>query len=427
MTKSKLIKAFSVLLILFLSIDNGFPCSTYKVTVNGSTMYGMNYDTWFDHPRIWFETEGYGAVFSGANYQGGNDLTPQSGMNEFGLSFGTLATATPENGKVSPNKKQISSRSFYLKDILHNCKTVEEVKAYIEEYDHSSLSNDVFIYTDKSGQYLIVEPYTMTLGNENKYVLANFCPSTIIDFSTIKQQRYINGTTFLNNKIDTSIAFCTALSDTMHVCRNKIGDGTLLTSIYDLNKGIVYLYFYHDYNHMVAFNLKEELAKGNHSFEIPSLFPANAEYQKLLDFKTPMNSASINLFMRFCLLLFLISTIYFFVSYIRNRKIKYAPYKLLLSSMCLIMMYYIFVLAREINIFYFPAPYKGYNFSMVDFAAYIPFLTLLLIIPLLLITIKVFTENAWRNLSKWLFAINNLIFLTLIVLFTYWGLYDVFN
>lgn len=213
----------------------------------------------------------------------------------------------------------------------------------------------------------------------------------------------------------------------MHVCRNKIGDGTLLTSIYDLNKGIVNLYFYHDYNNVVAFNLKEELAKGNHSFEIPSLFPANAEYQKLLDFKTPMNSASINLFMRFCILIFLISTIYFFVSYIRNRKIKYAPYKLLLSSMCLIMMYYIFVLAREINIFYFPAPYKGYYFSMLDFAAYIPFLTLLLIIPLLLINRKVFTENAWRNLSIWLFTINNLIFLTLIILFTYWGLYDVFN
>ena len=189
MTKSNFIKAILGAFALLLSVDKSFPCSTYKVTVNGSTMYGMNYDTWFNHPKIWFETNGYGAVFTGANYQGGNNLTPQSGMNEFGLSFGTLATATPENGSQLPNKKPITSRSKYLKDILHSCKTVEEVKAYIEQYDHSSLFSDVFIYTDKSGQYLIVEPYTLTLGNESKYVLANFCPSTADLMSTLVMGR----------------------------------------------------------------------------------------------------------------------------------------------------------------------------------------------------------------------------------------------
>jgi len=427
MTKSNFLKILSVILILLLSVDKVFPCSAYKVTINGSTIYGINYDTWLIHPRIWFETNGYGAVFTGANYQGGNDLTPQSGMNEFGLSFGTLATATPENGKTSPNKKQITSRSKYLKDILHTCKTVKEVNAYIEQYDHSSLSSDVFIYTDKSGQYLIVEPYKTTLGNDSKYVLANFCPSTITDFNTIKQQRYINGTAFLKNKIDTSIAFCTALSDTMHVCRKKIGDGTLLTSIYDLNKSLVYLYFYHDYKHQVKFDLKQELAKGNHSFEIPSLFPANREYQKLLDYKTPINSVAVDSFLRFSFCLFLLTAIYFLISYFRNRKLKYASTKLLLSVFSIILMYYMLVLAREINIFYSPAPYQDYKFSMLNIAAYIPFLTLILIFPFVLINRKIFQENAWRNFSKWLFTLNNLTYLTLIILFAYWGLYNVFN
>ena len=427
MTKSNLFKSFLVIFVLVLTIDKGFACSTYKVTVNGSTMYGMNYDTWFTHPRIWFETNDIGAVFSGANNQGADGFAPQSGMNVFGLSFGTLATATPDNGVPSPNKKQIISRTNYLKDILHKCKTVEEVKAYIEQYDHSLLANDIFLYTEKSGKYLIVEPYTLTLGSDNKYVLANFCPSTVKDFNTIKQQRYINGTTFLKNKIDTSLAFCTALSDTMHVCRQKIGDGTLLTSIYDLNNGVVHLYFYHDYKHQVQFNLNEELAKGNHTFEIPSLFPTNKEYQKLLAFKTPINSSAIDWFLRYSLILFLISAIYFLVSYFRNRNIKYASYKLLLSALGLIMMYYVFVLATEVNIFYFPAPYKNYKPSLLDLAGYIPFLTLLLIIPLLLINRKVFIENAWRKFSKWLFTINSLTYLTLIVLFAYWGLYNIFN
>lgn len=427
MVKLKLIKTFFGTLLLLLSIDKGFACSTYKVTVNGSTMYGINYDAWFNHPRIWFETNGFGAVFSGANNQGADGFSPQSGMNVFGLSFGTLATATPDNGTSSPNKKQVTSRANYLKDVLHKCKTVDEVKAYIEQYDHSFFAKDVFLYTDKSGKYLIVEPYTLTLGNDDKYVLANFCPSTINDFSTIKQQRFINGTAFLKNKIDTSLAFCTALSDTMHVCRDKIGDGTLLTSIYDLSRGIVHLYFYHDYKHHVQFVLNEELAKGNHTFEIPALFPPNEEYQKLLDFKTPMNSMAIDRFLRFSLLLFLISAVYFFVSYFRNRKIKYAPYKLLLSLFSLIMMYYVFALSTKINIFYFPAPYKDYKFSLLTIAAYIPFLTLLIIIPLLLLNRKVFKENTWQSGSKWLLTINNLIYLILLMLFAYWGLFNVFN
>lgn len=423
MTKSK----FVVLLLLLFSAGRGFACSTYKVTVNGSTMYGINYDTWCNHPRIWFETTGCGAVFSGANYQGMNDLTPQSGMNEFGLSFGTLAAPTPENGQSSPSKKQITSRSAYLKGILHSCKTVEEVSQYIDQYDHSSLSQDVFIYTDKSGRYLIVEPYKLTFGQENKYVLANFCPSTITDFSTIKQQRYINGTAFLKDKIDASLAFCTALSDTMHVCRKKMGDGTLLTSIYDLNGGIVHLYFYHDYRQPVRFNLAEELKKGNHSFEIASLFPTNEEYQKLLDFKTPINSVAVDWFLRFSFCLFLISGVYFFVSYFRNRKLNYASTKLWLSGFNFILMVFMLVLAREMSIFYMPAPYKYYKPSPLDAAGYIPFLTLLLIIPLFLINKKVIIENSWRIGSKWLFTINNLMYSILILLFAYWGFYTVFS
>src|SRR5436190_642735 len=194
---------------LVLSYSTVIACSTYKVTVDGMTRYGMNYDTWFVKPRIWFETNGYGAAFTGANYQGGNDLTPQSGMNEYGLSFGTLAIPTPD-GKSPTGKKQITSRSEYLKSILHSCKNIDEAKSFVEQYDHSSISNDVFIYIEPSGKYLVVEPYELIVGNENKYVLSNFCPSTITDFSIIKQRRYINGNAFLKNKIDTSLQFCKA-------------------------------------------------------------------------------------------------------------------------------------------------------------------------------------------------------------------------
>lgn len=398
------------------------PCSSYKITLAGTTMYGMNYDTWFTSPRIWFETTGYGAMFTGANFQGGHDLTPQAGLNEYGLAFGTLATPTPPKTKSLIAKKPITSRSSYLKSILHNCKNVMEVKNYIDQYDHSTFLNDVFFYIDAAGQYLIVEPYTLTVGNDPKYVIANFCPSTITDYSTIKQTRYINGVTFLKTKIDTSLAFCTALSDTMHVCRQKKGDGTLLTSIWNLNRKIVHIYFYHDYTKAISFNLSEELAKGDHYYDIVKKFPPNAEYQQLLAYKTPSNSKFIERLLCILAGLFMISSPYFLISYFRNRNSKFARYKLLLSFLSLCLFYYMYCLLTVMNIYYFPAPYQHYKFGIISLASYLPYLILILVAPLLILNKKVLATNAWQRLASLLFVANNLAYLLLIGLFFYWGL-----
>lgn len=425
MNRSTTIKVSLLAVALLLCVDRVLPCSAYKVTVGPSTRFGMNYDTWFEHPRIWFETTGHGAAFTGANDMGAAGFSPQSGMNVYGLSFGTLATRTPDNGAPPVGKKPIPGRVQYLKDILHACRTVEEVKAYIEQYDHSVLSNDVFLYTDRSGRYLVVEPYTLTLGDDASYVISNFCPSTISDLHSITQQRYINGTAFLQNKIDTTLAFCTALSDTMHVCRAKHGDGTLLTSIWDLQNDNVDLYFYHDYTHPVHFNLTEELAHGDHAIEIPTLFPPNKEYQQLLGFKTPLNSSVLDRSLLFCLFLFLLSAVYFPLSYFRNRTAPYAGYKWMLAALGLAMTYYVFQLATEMGIFYFPAPYRDPGSTLLTLAGYLPFVILLALIPLLLLNRKVVKEKAWRGASRWLFTLNSTAYVALIVLFGYWGLYNV--
>jgi hypothetical protein len=211
----------------------------------------------------------------------------------------------------------------------------------------------------------------------------------------------------------------------MHVCRSKIGDGTLLTSIWDLNNGNVHLYFYHDYTQQVQFNINKELAKGDHFYEITSLFPPNEEYQKLIDFKTPMNSDTIEWLLLVCLCLFAFTFLYFLIEYFRNRKTKYAGYKLLLASISFCLVYYMVQLETEMAIYYFPAPYKGYRFGLLDIASYFPFAIALLIIPVLIINRGILKENTWKKTSKFLFTVNSVAYLILIVLFSYWGFYNV--
>jgi len=405
----------------------------YKITINDKTMVGCNEDAWRLTSRIWFEngtnTNPYGAAFTGSRFDGANGYAPQSGMNEFGLSFSRLASHKPENHITIPqNKKNISNPTLYLKQIIHSCKTVEEVKDFISQYDYSYFIEDVFIYIDRSGKYLVVEPYHMSIGQESKYVLSNFCPSATPEKDAMKLDRYRKGIGFLKNKLDTTLSFCTALSDTMHVCREKIGDGTLLTSIWDLKNGHIHLCFYHQYKNSVQFSLKDELAKGDHMIEIPALFEPNSEFEQLRHYKIPQNNMLIMGFLMASGILFFLSSLFFIINYFRTgQNTKYAYIQLALFPLGFILLFYMFTLCRTTYIFYFPSPYRDTQNIFVSMVSYVPFLILLLIIPFLLINRKLWKEKLWGSFSKWLFTLNNAVYSVLLVLFVYWGLFNVFG
>ena len=269
-------------------------CSMYKITVDGKTMVGCNHDAWLTTPKIWFEKakrhDGYGTVFTGSRQVSANRTTPQSGMNTAGLVFSRLSSYYPKQSNRFKARRKITNEADYLSEILHRCATVKEVKKYIQQYDHSFFLNDVFIYIDRSGDYLIVEPYKLIEGNNPNYVLANFCPSITNNEQARKLERYRNGRDFLKrHKASASIDFSTALSDTMAVCRSRNGDGTLITSIFDTKEKNVGIYFYHNFDSLVQFNLTDELSKGDHILNIAEMFPRNPEFEKLINFKN-MNS-----------------------------------------------------------------------------------------------------------------------------------------
>ena len=134
-------------LVFILSFHVGDSCSMYKVTKNGKTMVGCNEDAWRTTSHIWFEVgqnKQYGAAFTGSRWDGKNGYAPQSGMNEHGLVFSRLASYHPEiNTSKFNNRIKITNPTRYLKEILHSCRTVEEVKKFIERYDQRYFLEDV--------------------------------------------------------------------------------------------------------------------------------------------------------------------------------------------------------------------------------------------------------------------------------------------
>jgi hypothetical protein len=408
-------------------IPKTFACSGYKITKNGKTFFGSNEDAWRLTPHLWFETAKtpgtYGAAFTGSRWDGKYGYAPQTGMNEMGLAFERLASYHPIQ-KTNGNKKPITKPTNFLKEVLKRCKTVEEVKTFYSQFDHSYFKEDVFIYVDSTGNYLIVEPYKLTIGNEPTYVISNFCPSITEKESAFRLDRYRNGVAFLEKEYEASFAYCCELSKAMHVSRPKIGDGTLLTSNWNLNDLTFKLYFFHDFEHSVSYDLKTELAKGDHIIALQDLFPPNKAFKQLAAYQIPQNNKKIGMMLVGFGGLFFVTALFFLGKMVIKKAV--VPYRFLpivLILVGLLFTYYMFVLVTNMSIFYFPSPYQDASSWTVTLTSYLPYLLVFLIIPFWYFTFKLFRQSNWGKWSIGLVSINLMAYTVLIGFFVYWQFY----
>lgn len=432
MLKSDLLRIILIAALNAIYPLSVWPCSMYKITVHGKTLVGNNEDSWRQTSRIWFEpgeNATYGAVYVG--YADKQD--PDGGMNEFGLVFDAFTMLRkPGIARKDPQKKDFTYR--LLRTIMQQCKTVDDVFLFLKQYNLHVLNGSplfnggMLLFIDKTGKYLVVEADKMTPGQEDKFVLANFSLAGTKDLSQVKIERYRRGVAFLkNNPLDTSLAFCTALSDTMSVHRAKAGDGTLYTSIYDLNAGLIHTYFFHDYSKCITFNLQYELAKGNHGYSFPLLFPDNVNYTKFLSYHTPQNNQVIFYFLMSCGLFFFISCGLLLFSYFKTKPAKYNCVKPGVAVLNIVLGIYTFVLLKNQAIFYFPSPYYDPDSRLVSWTSYLPVVLLLCIIPLIVGTQKILQQNGCTTLLKGLLITNHLVYLILLGWFNYWKLFSVFH
>lgn len=253
---------------------HAIPCTVYKITKNGKTFVGNNEDYWDANTRIWFEKGKAGEY--GAMYVGQDNLVAQGGMNEKGLVFDGFSV---QERQIKYKTGKLKFYPTLFKDVIKKCQNTAEVAAMLGKYDLSPLNGGMLLYVEKNGKYLVVEADTMMMGNEDNYLLSNFCPSQTSNVQDLNIPYYQKGRKLMEQHIDTSMSYLTQLSDTLHQDFGRGFGGTLYTTIYDLNEGIVNLYFYHDYSVTVKFNLKNELNKKDRILVIPEMFPDNTAGQ----------------------------------------------------------------------------------------------------------------------------------------------------
>lgn len=403
------------LVVSMLCFNLSFACSGFKITANGKTFVGNNEDSWRINPKLWFvpASEGkYGVVYVGAN----SDDMSEGAVNEKGLMYDGFTIATKPS---KPNGTEKAPKSF-LREIMQTCATVEDVKEKLKKYNRYFFDRGMLFMVDRNGQYLVIEPDTIVEGNDPKYILTNFCPS-ITDVKDVPQKRYWRGKAFIEHRNNADLATALGMMDTMSECRPRFGDGTMYTSLYDLDSGNIYLYFYHDYTHEVKLNIAEELAKGERKILLASLFPSNAEYEKIRAYHTPFNDNKLLGTLLISAAMLLLFALFYLVSYIRTRQLSGAYIKLLLAVVNVGLAYYLWLIARNEGVYYFPAPYNdGYN-KILAVLSYLPIALALLIIPIIILNIRSIKSTTWSKPATTALITNTVLYLLLLALFSYWG------
>jgi hypothetical protein len=246
-----------------LQPDQG--CTVLYAT-DGEWMLGGNNEDWYNPlTKVWFipgEAGSFGRVYFGVD-----DYYPQGGMNDQGLFFDGLALETEM--PVSMEGKEYGGN---LTDrAMAECATVECVVGLFERYYMSEVLYGQFLFGDATGESAIVEADAVIRQRGGYQVATNFAQST-----TSPEEsgcwRYRTAVEGLQAIESLSVE---AVRDVLDATHQSGPAQTLYSNVYDLKDKVVYLYYFHNFDEVVVLDLAEELARGSHAYDLPSLFPPN--------------------------------------------------------------------------------------------------------------------------------------------------------
>ncbi len=289
------LKVLLLLQILILSIFNHLPayaCTAFMMSDGERVLVGNNEDYNIPYTRVWFvpaENGQYGRV-----YFGYDNWSPQGGMNDQGLFFDFFATKPLE---VKLSKEKPKFQGPIIDRMVAECATVGEVLDMFDQYDLEFMSKFQMFVVDKSGDAAIIEGDRIIRKSGSYQVVTNFYQSKVkenlrpCDWFQPSCMQYKKAESMLTESGTASVAHFRDILEATH--RNTLGARTLYSNIYDLKKGLVYLYYLHNFKNEVVIDLNKELKKGRHYYDLPLLFGKKLKYgRKVYTHPSPAFSIS---------------------------------------------------------------------------------------------------------------------------------------
>jgi len=250
-----------------------FGCTIIMAARNGLVLSGNNEDR--NHPETTVLVVPATKKYYGRIVFGFDDSPFQGGMNDQGLFID--GNSLPSTG-WQPDPGKPTFRGIVIMVILGTCATCEDVRDFFEKYNFPVLEKARFPVADRSGASMVVEygqGRTQFVTSDTWYQIAtNFVISNVKD-RNYPCQRYRAADKILSNANKLNLKL-------IRKSLEKTGwTHTVYSNIYDLKKGIVYIYKRRNFNDVVVMDLAEELKKGQRRIDLPSLFKSNSDDPEL--------------------------------------------------------------------------------------------------------------------------------------------------
>jgi tetratricopeptide (TPR) repeat protein len=268
-----------IIIILIVVNNNAIACSIVRIAKDGEVLVGNNEDWRDNRTKIWFmpnTKNENGRVCFG--FKDAYSFT-QGGMNDKGLFLDAIATKST-GWKANPVKPDFNGQTNDY--ILANFSTVEEVKKFFETYN-VFLNNGLFVVADSTGRSMIIEwadgAYNYIESDKYYQIVTDFIQPGIKE-EEISDRRYNIAKKIVTNENEASMNTVKKVLSAIH---REWFIPTIYSYICDLKSKTVYVYNFHNFNETFQIDLKEELKKGKHYYDLPSQFSVKTEAAYLFE------------------------------------------------------------------------------------------------------------------------------------------------
>ncbi len=274
---------FSILLlvqIVFLACARAGDCTAFMAAKGNKVLAGRNAD-WNNlsvRMRVLPASEGkYGRVYLGAEGgQGVGSFINTTGMNDQGLWYGSTSlydgTALPVRNDIKNYYNKPTLNYDLVQKVMEVCSTVDEVIEYFAEY-YYPVWNGHHLFVDRHGNSVIIEfgekDVVFVRRSGDHQVMTNFPNADTLNARWYNCWRYRTADCMLFESQDISTEFFRSVCDAVHQGGKN---PTSLSTVYDVTTGDLYVYYFHNYEEVLAFNLYDELAKGEQYYSLPDYF-----------------------------------------------------------------------------------------------------------------------------------------------------------
>jgi len=284
------------------SVDNRiipFGCTVITISKGENVFFGGNDDYINPDSYYWVQpgdSSRYGVIWIGT------PDNPQQGVNDKGLAYD--ANGLPRF-EVNPHTERIpvpGGYHNYLMEIMYKCSTVEEVIDWANKHQRYPYMHDQMHFADKKGNAVIISAgedgemvFTRKPSGDGFLVSTNFNVANPSNGFGYPCWRYDKANELLGQLIDKeeslNFNYVTNVMDAVHQERQS---WTIETLVADLVNGVVYLYYFYQYENPVIINVKDELANPREAGPLSRLFPENVQQEAAKRYRHVTKNIRIN-------------------------------------------------------------------------------------------------------------------------------------